>query len=897
MGKARLLASAATLGWVLLATAAMAQTPPSPAGDRPNTSEPGQPIAPASSTDASTAQSQDENAEGGDIIVTGVRASLRDSLDLKRNSSQIIDAISAEDVGKFPDKNVGEALQRVTGVQLERTDGEGTSINIRGIAANLNRYEINGVTVLDTGNTRGVDFRDFPVEFISRVEVIKSVSADVTEGGLGGTVRIVTRRPFDKKGLNVAASVQGIHSNLNEDYGIKAAALVSNTFANDRLGVLLGVTFEDRKIRTDGVDTLSFLLGPDLNGDGRRDIRPAIIFFTPITQDNRRLGINGALQWQFDDRTMIYLEGFHSTRKFDSSGPRLSFQPQFGTVSNAQVGSDNIVDSFRITGGRVFNNNLSNQEDNRVQSLSGGVEFEGDRLKLSVKATASSSNSESDLYALQARNLAINYTVDYDNPNRLPSITPINADPSVPDNYTQAFFRYNPSEQRQTEYAGKIDGTYEVGSVLDSIQAGAIFTKRRIENEERDVQISYNNRSPLTGETNAAIFAQYSPGTSPDNFFHTGDLTGFNLLAPWFTLDRDVLAAYPPLVPVPVLVNTYDVTERVTAGYLKANLASDISGVAFAGNVGLRYARTEVSTNGFQVGNAGTTPLGIDSDYDAWLPSANLKVDLVPNELFVRFAYGKVLARPAPAQLAPSLRYDNASFEASRGNPGLRPIRASQIDVSAEWYPMEGTGFSVAAFRKDVTDALVTVTTQETIPGVGPRNPGDPTPVFFIAQPQNNPATVRIRGVEVGATQTFSFLPSPLDGFGVQANYTYAKSGDTGLTNSITGQVLPYTGLSEHSYNLSAFYEKYGFSGRLSYNWRDDYLRVEIGQGGFPNFRNAYGQLDGSFSYQATENLSLFADFVNITNETLKGYAGFKELTAEYDQNGRFIYFGVRGKF
>lgn len=888
MRKVTLMGTAAVAAFVL-AGPVLAQTGPaqSPVGDQPNAG----PQEPRPGAESAIDESE--------VVVTGIRRSLQSSQDIKKNASQIVDAISAEDVGKFPDKNVGEALQRVTGVQLERDSGEGRSINIRGIQASLNRYEVNGVTVLDTGNTRGVDFRDFPVEFISRVEVVKSVSADVTEGGLGGTVRIITRRPFDKKGFTAAGSVQGIKSNVNGDLGVKAAGLVSTTFADDRVGVLLGVTYEERKIRTDGVDTLSFTLGPDRNGDGRRDILPAIYFFNPNTQANKRLGINYAVQFQATDDLMLYAEGFRSSRKFDSSGPRLSFQPQFGTVSNVVVGDDNIVDAFRITGGRVFNNNLSNVVDNLVQSNSVGADYKGDRLKAAVRLTKSSSHAETDAFALQARDLTINYDVDYNNPKRLPNIVPLNHNPSVPTDYRVALFRNNPSESTQSEYASKFDMSYDVGpSFLRSIDGGFIATKRKITNQESDITVTFNNTSPLNGESNPSIFARLASGTSPSNFFHTGDLNGINMFAPWFTLDRNVLSAYPPVVPVPVLVNTYDVTERVSAGYLKANFGGDLGPIPFSGNIGFRYSHTEVGTNGYQVAATGASvPLNIRSDYNAFLPSGNLKFDLVPRELFLRFGAGRVLARPAPAQLAPSLRYDNASFEASRGNPGLRPIRAAQYDASLEWYPSRSTAISGAVFRKDVTDALITVTTQSTIPGVGPRIPGDPTPVFFIAQPQNNPATVKITGFEVGINQDLSFLPGFLGGFGFQANYTYAKSGNTGLTNSITGQVLPYTGLSKNSYNLTAFYEKYGFSGRLSYNWRDDYLRVEIGQGGFPNFRNAYGQLDGSFSYEVIKDVSLFVDVVNITNQTLRGYAGFKQLVGEYDQSGRFVYFGARARF
>ncbi|MGH8187917.1 MAG: TonB-dependent receptor plug domain-containing protein, partial [Steroidobacteraceae bacterium] len=175
-----------------------------------------------------------------EVIVTGIRAGLRSSLEIKRESIRVVDAISAEDIGDFPDKNIGEALQRVTGVQISRQDGEGRGVSIRGADPGLNRVEVNGTTVLSetVGGGRDVDFRDFPVEFISRLEVVKSATPDMTEGGIGGTIRVITRRPFDSDEPYLAGSAQMVYSNLADEWDPKVALIGSRTFLNNTLGVL-----------------------------------------------------------------------------------------------------------------------------------------------------------------------------------------------------------------------------------------------------------------------------------------------------------------------------------------------------------------------------------------------------------------------------------------------------------------------------------------------------------------------------------------------------------------------------------------------------------------------------------------------------------------------------------
>ena len=258
---------------------------------------------------ANVAKAKDVGA--ADIVVTGIRSSLQGALNAKRNAPQVLDAISAEDIGKFPDKNVGEALQRVTGVQISRAGGEGAGVTIRGADPSLNRVEINGTTALSTtvGGGRDVDFRDLPSEFVNRLEVVKSATADMTEGGVGGTVRVITRRPFDNGGKPyLAGSAQAIYADIGDHMDPRLAIIGSDTFANGTLGILVSGTFENRNVEDHQARTTGWVQSRDLNGDGVRDFIPDIPRYVIDRLETRRYALNGILEWRPSDDFKAYLE-------------------------------------------------------------------------------------------------------------------------------------------------------------------------------------------------------------------------------------------------------------------------------------------------------------------------------------------------------------------------------------------------------------------------------------------------------------------------------------------------------------------------------------------------------------------------------------------------------------
>ena len=305
-------------------------------------------IAMSSQVSAQDASPAGEELE--EVIVSGIRASMRDSLEVKRESIQVVDAISAEDVGDFPDKNIGEAIQRVPGVQINRQDGEGRSVSIRGADQSLIRVELNGVSALSltVGGGRDVDFRDLPVEFVSRVEVVKTPTAEMTEGGIG-TVRVITRKPFDNPEGYLAGSVQGVYSDLADATDPKFAIIGSKNFFDNTLGVLLSAQYETRHIDSNNARTTGWLRraptptgpgatpgrGTDVNADGTLDWIPEIPRYIIDRRETTREAFNGVVQWKPSENFSMYLDGTYAKGQEDVSSMLMQLGGAAGLIDYA----------------------------------------------------------------------------------------------------------------------------------------------------------------------------------------------------------------------------------------------------------------------------------------------------------------------------------------------------------------------------------------------------------------------------------------------------------------------------------------------------------------------------------------------------------------------------------
>ncbi len=866
---------------------------------------------------------QAPEASSEDIVVTGIRSSLQGALNAKRNAAQVLDAISAEDIGKFPDKNVGEALQRVTGVQLTRSDGEGSGITIRGADPSLNRVEINGVTALSTtvGGGRDVDFRDLPSEFVNRLEVVKSATADMTEGGVGGTVRVITRRPFDNGGKPyLAGSAQAIYADIGDHMDPRLALIGSDTFANGTIGVLVSGTFENRNVeshqaRTTGWVQLKDANGAvyDLNNDGVGDFFPDIPRYVINRLETRRYALNGILEWRPSDDFKAYVESNWTKSIQSVTSQYLQTGTSGGIVDteNTIIGPDNTVEYLVMTNNTskaqtsqlgVSYRNILGDIKRTTYNVALGADWTTGNLTLTPKISLSKAKAyNNEINATAAVTGMSSLIVDYSNGQNAPNIILPN-DPTTTAGINQLTVLRRPRYDDQTEKMAKLDAEYKTD--------GGLFTSFKIGGQYRDLTVKsrfYTRTTTLNGFSDPAVQAQIDSivsgnaalGTSP--FFHTGNLGFTGDYSGWLNMTQGVADAVG--IPDPfaqggcpanadgtcqVYTDTWKVGERNLAGYGQASFAFDVGAVPVSGVIGARVVNTKVNTSGYLSTGGVISPVSYDSNGTEFLPSINVKAELIPNKLMARATATEVMARPLPQQLAPRFTIDVVGLSGSRGNPDLQPFRARQYDAGLEYYINRTSFASVTYFRKEISSFIQNTTEPYTdASGV----------TYTITVPTNGTQKVTINGVEAGAQIAFDFIDVPvLKQMGVVANYTYSKDSGYEGKDYFTGDSLPFQGLSRNAYNISAYYEDDVISLRGAYNWRSKYLITAQGRGNNPEFGEAYGQLDASLNVTLMPGISMFLEGVNLLDATRKENANSVERRTIIETVGRRVYGGIRFK-
>nr|WP_278254358.1 TonB-dependent receptor [Sphingobium sp. BYY-5] len=857
-------------------------------------------------------RSQEADADTADIVVTGIRSSLQGALNAKRNAPQVLDAISAEDIGKFPDKNVGEALQRVTGVQLTRSDGEGSGVTIRGADPSLNRVEINGTTALSTtvGGGRDVDFRDLPSEFVNRLEVVKSATADMTEGGVGGTVRVITRRPFDNGGKPyLAGSAQAIYADIGDHMDPRLAVIGSDTFANGTLGILVSGTFENRNVeshqaRTTGWVQLKDASGTvyDLNNDGMGDFFPDIPRYVINRLETRRYALNGILEWRPSDDFKAYIESNWTRSNQSVTSQYLQTGTSGGIVDTANtiIGPDNTVQYLVMTNNEskpqtqqlgVSYRNILGDIRRTTYNIALGADWTTGKLTLTPKISLSKAKAyNNEINATAAVTGMDSLIVDYRNGQNAPQIILPN-NPTTTAGINQLTVLRRPRYDDQTEKMGKLDAEYKPD--------GGPFTSYKIGGQYRDLVVKsrfYNRSTVLNGFSDPAVQARIDSivgtnaalGTSP--FFNTGDLGFTGDYNGWLNMTQGVADAVgvPDPFDAQVFTDTWRVGERNIAGYAQAAFAVDVGPVPVSGVIGARVVNTKVNTSGYLSAGGVISPVSYDSDNTEFLPSINLKAELIPNKLMARATATEVMARPLPQQLAPRFTLDVVGLSGSRGNPSLQPFRARQYDAGLEYYINKTSFASVTYFRKEISSFIQNTTERYVAP--------DQT-VYNITVPTNGSQKVTINGVEAGAQLAFDFISVPvLKQMGIIANYTYSKDSGYEGKDVFTGESLPFQGLSRNAYNISAYYEDDVVSLRGAYNWRSKYLIVAQGRGNNPEFGEAYGQLDASLNITLMPGVAFFLEGVNLLDATRKENANSVYRRTIIETFGRRVYGGVRLK-
>lgn len=873
---ASLLALAAT---VALPTIAIAQTAPDQASD------------------------QAANGEVADIVVTGIRQSLSKGIETKRQAVTFVDSIVAEDVGKLPDQNIAESLQRVSGVQIRRALGDGTSVSIRGLRQN--RTEVNGRSLVSPfGRGPGVpadaDFNPlslYPAELISRLEVTKLLSADQIDGSLGGTVNIITRKPLDTPGSTIAGRIEGNYADLLDRTGASGALLYSHNF-DDRFGILVNVTASDRPVQEDSFNSFAGFLplttAFDPNGDGVPDNDPngdglagtyiADLRYQRLRERRKRLGGNVVLQWRPSDELELTLDTVYTTGKAKR-------RRNWFAVALTSNGADYVDYTFSpnevLVAGTVRRQLQGNDERLSIKddSLSSALDLKWEKGPWTVKAQGSYSDAELNYNQTYVRTQTrASYLTSFDfRAGGVPQLTLPDIDLLDPSLYYYSNFFDNRFESNAKEYAGRVDLRYGIESgVLDSFEVGGRIAQLKTARNSLLSQLT------STVGLTARDAALYQEGSFPDLLGGNAPFAESYLVGNPFGTGADyaceaILGSCTPRVLDPTASYTLD--EVTKAGYIKLNLKGDLGSIPFSGNVGLRYTRTDRdATSALRRADGTFQPITASPSYEDWLPSAVMKFDLT-DQLVARAGIAKVVGLPDSQDLSPGLLLNRIVYTATGGNPYLKPFRATQYDVSLEWYFRQGSALTVGLFYKDISSFLTTRSNYEDVPGE--------TQQFLVTRKFNGEGG-KLKGAEVMLQLPFNFLDGFASGFGILANYSYIDS-STPFVNARTGATLPLEGLSKHNANLVGYYEKDGFGFRVAYNYRSGYLD-SVTAGGEGSFFKPYETIDASIRYDFGK-FTIYGEAGNLTNEKQVRYTGAPEATALYAVQGRRFAVGANFKF
>jgi len=917
----------------------------------------GQPMLAAAeqAADSKAKNAKDEQVEK--IEVTGIRSSIKESLFIKQNATSVVDVVVAEDIGKFPDENLAEALQRISGVTITRNGGEGQNVVIRGLGAGYNITTLNGRKLASENSGRDFNYDTIASELVSSIAVYKSPEARLQEGGIGAVVDIQTRKPLDLKGFTLAASAKGVYENRTGDTQPHASFLVGDLFDDGKLGVLFTGAYSERTLRNDTYSAAGFYdanegvteatIPVDINKDGviNKDKEmfpskiPAYMYYANAQDVRERLG--GTLNVQYQPTDWIDLSADALYSRYNTNGNRYQigfvnydedWTPGTPVFGNATFGDDGRVIAVTQTANPMVELlNLTTPRKTDTWQVGSNAKFQ---LSEQLVVTADYSHSEAkdqnagDNRFVVARGFVDSISIDYSKNNKLPDVV-IAPGLNAQQKYG-AHYSYNSGTGVTDEVDDvKLLATYTLeDSIISKIDAGVTYvqqTKARTEFSSRNPSQFSNGGFYLTRDKysfdNSTVFTQgdFSLFRIPAEVFVPANFDKFLdgesgvHPSPWPSFDYDKLLTYyrsinaeaadKSIVPQLNQAGAFAVKEAITTAFVQVNLEDTLFDLPYFLNLGVRGSKTEVTSSGFSFDLSKVTldangkptnndwrkvgQLSYDGSYNKLLPSLNFKLSL-QDDLFFRFSAAEVMSRPSLDQLKPWVSPNFTTLkdglpQLNINFPDLPPEIAKQYDATLEWYYEDSSQLAAGVFVKDIESFISTFKGPIAVNGV----------TYYATFPVSGEYGAKIEGLELAWQQSLEkWLPEPFDGLGFQLNYTYVDSqfDDPKLKD------LSYTGMSKDSYNAVVYYEKDGIQARLAYNWRSKFLSYPNDWGG-DSWVAAYGQLDASASYQLTEQLSVYTEVSNLTNQRYWGYVKQEDQVNYLERFGTQLAVGIRGNF
>lgn len=885
---------------------------------------------------AAMAQDADEATEATPeeddvIIVSGFRASLESAVAEKRNSDQIVESVSAEDIGKLPDSSIGESIARLPGLTSQRLNGRANVIAIRGFGPDFSQTLLNGREQTTTSDNRSVELDQYPSEIVNQVVVYKSPTASLVGQGLVGTVDIRTVRPLETSKQVLAIGARGSYADLGKlnagsnDLGYRVNAAFVDQFADDTIGLSLAASYVNEPYQLQEFNAWGYA------GAGT-DASPSVIggsksFVT--STELKRFGVNGTLQYQAAPTIMVTLDGFYSNFNDDQSKRGIELPLGFGAFgTNTTIG--NVSNGFATSGtfdnvrGVVRNDIFQRKAD--LYSFGFNVDHEGDdgwsaffdfgysrtdRNELSLESYAGTGFNGSNTgngaaatidFVSGPTGTVFDPSLDYSDPNQIFLTDPLGwGGGTVPQ---AGYYNNRIIDDELLQFRAEVEKEFD-GGFISSVQWGMNYTTREKSLTPDEAFVRLPN-----GALTATIPSQYLLRSTDLSYLGLGPIVSYDARD---LIDAGILVLEPRVATGPnaasdVLGKGYTVNEDLMTMYLQANIDQELGGGTLTGNFGVQAVNTNQKSTGFIFAPTGPEQRTFGDNFWDILPSANLSLRL-DSDTVIRIAAAREIMRPRLDQTRLSIGYgiDNSVpggiIRGGGGNPFLRPYRANAVDLNIEQYFGQGGVIALQLFYKDIKTFIFDGRFLFDYSGF-------PAPTGAAAYPNLptigtldapiNTGGGDLYGGELAVTLPFGDFVEALDGFGITggAGYTKTNVEDAG------GNKTQIPGYSKWVVNGTAYFEKWGFNARTSVRYRSTFLGDFTGFGGSPTRRTALGEtiVDAQIGYDfpeesALNGLSLYLQGQNLTDERFASVGGDRLQVVDYQIYGRRFLAGFTYKF
>ncbi|HUD30564.1 MAG TPA: TonB-dependent receptor [Novosphingobium sp.] len=904
----------------------------------------------AQAQDAEAPVADEASDDTGSIIVTGFRASLQSAIAQKRNAEQVVESVSAEDIGKLPDASIAESIARLPGLTSQRVSGRSNAIAIRGFAPDFSTTLLNGREQTSTGDNRAVEYDQYPSEVVSSVNVYKTPMASLVGQGLSGTVDMRTIRPLDAGKRIITIGARGSYADLgklnagSDDMGYRANAMYVDQFADDTIGIALGASYTDEPYQIQEFNAWGYADTPE----GDKVIGGSKSYATSTKL--KRLGLNGTLQWKPTPNLTTTLDAFYSNFKDDQikRGIELPlyWDPDTVTLTNATV-EDGLVTSGTFDGVKgVVRNDVFNRHA-KLYSFGWNTKWEGDdgwkafadvsysktdRSELNIESLAGTGRNtigalDSIDFAMNSRGARFSPGLNYGDYSTILLTGPqgwggtqIAPDGTAILNGQDGYYNNRHIKDELWQYRVEVEHEFESGP-LHSFQVGMNYTNRSksLVPEEYFLGLAANT----DGLTSVAVPEQYRLA-SETNLKYLG-------LGPVISYDPEALVrdGIYNLVANPygdVVVKSYAIRERVMTAYAQGNLDADVGSAHLTGNFGVQANWTDQNSRGATAvlldpptnpngsPNVGSLARRESTDYLDVLPSVNLSLRF-PGEFVIRFAAAREIIRPRLDDMRASESFEYsyvalpngdeiAAVTGKSGNPALRPWRANALDLTFEKY-FAGKGYIAAQFYwKDLKSYIYNQDVVVPTDSLALQPPGNGIPISdtaVINVPINGKGG-KLYGVEVATTLPFDAFVSALEGFGITGSVAYTKTKIQPAPGEPSSD-LP--GYSKWVANGTAYFEKAGFNARGSVRYRSTFIGEVSGFAANRVRRRAAAEtiIDAQIGYDfqpgsALEGLSLYVQGQNLTDEPfVTTNPGDSREVIDYQSYGRRFLAGFTYKF